>query len=577
MTEITGFQLGGLDYGAFALYFIILSAIGFWVGRKEKNASEDYFLAGRRLPWYVVGTSYVASNISTEHFIGMVGSAYVYGICIAQWEWGNVTSFSILIWLFIPFLLATKVFTAPEFMEKRFNSFLRIFFAIVTVVSNIIAFLAGVLYGGGIALHALFGWNLWFAIIALGIVAGAWATYGGLASVAWTDFFTIIVMLAGGAMVTVLGLQMLAGDSGSIIDGFRIMLDANYARDGIYAEAVAKTAPMIVQEATYDRMAIFQPATHVVAPWPPIFFGFLSISIWYNVINQFMIQRVFAAKDMYHARMGIVFAGYLKIIMPMLVVVPGLILFTKYPEIMLLDWTDVQVKADQGYVHLLQTLVPVGLRGFLLAALFGSIQSTVNSVLNSTSTVFTLDIYKRLINKDASDKHYVVFGMIATVTFLAISIILAGFINRIGGSLFVYVQELYAFFAPPFAAVFLLGILFRRINGTGASVAVVSGFIFGILMKVYVQFAAAPVEILKPFGNQAILNWLFCVIVCVVVSLLTPPPRPEQINDLTTVNWRKLNIFSNLGRRWYTSVTFWWFGFVAIILFLVILFSGAFS
>lgn len=574
---IAGFQLSALDYGAFGLYFVILCAIGFWVGRKEKNASEDYFLAGRRLPWYVVGTSYVASNISTEHFIGMVGSAYIYGICIAQWEWGNVTSFSVLIWLFIPFLLATKVFTAPEFMEKRFNSFLRIFFAIVTVVSNVVAFLAGVLYGGGIALHALFGWNLWFAIITLGLVAGVWATYGGLASVAWTDFFTIIVMLIGGAIVTVLGLQMLAGDSGSIIDGFRIMLDANYAREGVYAEAVAATAPAIVQQADYDRMAIFQPVTHKVAPWPQIFLGFLTISIWYNVINQFMIQRVFAAKNMYHARMGIVLAGYLKIIMPMLVVVPGLVLFTANPEIMFLDWTELQKTADQGYVHLLQALVPIGLRGFLLAALFGSIQSTVNSVLNSTSTIFTLDLYKRLIKPDASDKHYVVFGMIATVSFLLLSIVLAGFINRLGGSLFVYVQELYAFFAPPFAAVFLLGILFRRINGAGASVAVVGGFVVGILMKIYVQYASDPMPFLVPFGNQAILNWLFCVIVCVAVSLVTPPPRPEQVDDLTTINWQKLNIFHQLGRHWYTNVVFWWGGFVAIILALIILFSGAFS
>lgn len=577
MQAIAGFQLGALDYAAFGLYFVVLCAIGFWVGRKEKEASEDYFLAGRRLPWYVVGTSYVASNISTEHFIGMVGSAYVYGICVAQWEWGNVTSFSILIWLFIPFLLASRVFTAPEFMEKRFNGFLRIFFAVVTVISNVIAFLAGVLYGGGIALHALFGWNLWFSIIALGIVAGAWATYGGLASVAWTDFFTIIVMLCGGAMVTILGLQYLGGESGSIVEGFRAMLEANYARSGAYADAVARTAPHIVQQPTYDRMAIFQPLTHVLAPWPQIFLGFLSLSIWYNVINQFMIQRVFAAKDMYHARMGIVLAGYLKIVMPLLVVVPGLILFTTNPEIMSLDWKDVQRQADQGYIHLLQALVPVGLRGFLLAALFGSIQSTVNSVLNSTSTIFTLDLYRRLIKRDASDKHYVVFGMIATVVFLAISIVLAGFINRLGGSLFAYVQELYAFFAPPFAAIFLLGVLFRRINATGASAAVVLGFLFGILMKAYVQFADHPLEIVIPFGNQAILNWLFCVVVCVAVSLVTPPPRPEQIDDLTTINWRKLNIFSNLGHHWYTSVILWWIGFFGIIVFLIVLFSGAFS
>jgi len=577
MDDLSRFSLEFWDYFAFGAYFVVLCAIGFWVGRKEKNASEDYFLAGRRLPWYVVGTSFVASNISTEHFIGMVGAAYVYGVCIAQWEWGNITSFTILIWFFIPFLLASKVFTAPEFMEKRFNGFLRVFFAVVTVISNVVAFLAAVLYGGGLALHALFGWSLWFSIIALALVAGSWAIYGGLASVAWTDFFTMVVMLAGGVMVTILGLDMLSGDAHSVVEGFKVMLEANHAAEGTWAEVVARNAPNIVQRATYDRLAIFQPASHLVAPWPSIVFSFLSISIWYNVINQFMIQRVLAAKNMYHARMGIVLAGYLKVIMPLIVVVPGLILFAKHPEVMRLPWEEIRPEADKGYVRLLEALVPIGLRGLFLAALFGSIQSTVNSVLNSTSTIVTLDIYKRLLVKNAPDKHYVVFGMWATVAFLLISIVLAGFIEKLGGSLFVYIQTLYAFFAPPFAAVFLLGILFRRINGKGATAAVVAGFLFGILMKLYVQFVPGHLELVEPFGNQALFNWIFCVIVCTSVSLLTAPPRPDQIDDKTTINWGRLNIFAGLGDRWYVSVVLWWGGFAAILIGLIAAFSGLFS
>ncbi|HOZ48764.1 MAG TPA: sodium/solute symporter [Candidatus Hydrogenedentes bacterium] len=577
MNDLTTFSLEFWDYFAFGLYFVVLCAIGFWVGRKEKAASEDYFLAGRRLPWYVVGTSFVASNISTEHFIGMVGAAYVYGICIAQWEWGNITSFTILIWFFIPFLLATRVFTAPEFMEKRYSAFLRVFFAVVTVISNVVAFLAAVLYGGGLALHALFGWSLWFSIIALAVVAGSWAIYGGLASVAWTDFFTMIVMLAGGIMVTVLGLYMVSGDAHSLIDGLRATLDANYARDGVWAEAVAKTAQHIVQRDTYDRMAVFQPASHQVAPWPSIVFSFLTISIWYNVINQFMIQRVLAAKNQYHARMGIVLAGYLKVLMPFIVVVPGLILFATRPEVMSLPWDEIRPEADKGYVHLLQALIPAGLRGVFLAALFGSIQSTVNSVLNSTSTIFTLDIYKRLFNKNASDKHYVVVGMWTTGFFLVLSIVLAGYIEKLGGSLFVYIQSLYAFFAPPFAAVFLLGILLRRINAWGANVTVVAGFAFGILMKVYVQFVPSHLAIVEPFGNQALFNWIFCVITCITVSLLTPRPRPDQVDDTVTINWRRLNIFQGLGDRWYTSVVLWWGGFAVLLVALIVGFSGLFS
>jgi SSS family solute:Na+ symporter len=221
--------------------------------------------------------------------------------------------------------------------------------------------------------------------------------------------------------------------------------------------------------------------------------------------------------------------------------------------------------------------VPVGLRGLLLAALFGSVQSTVNSVLNSTSTIVTLDLYKRLIKKDAPDKHYVVFGIWATVFFLALSIALGCVINRLSSGLFVYIQSLYAFFAPPFAAVFLLGILSKRINGTGASIAVVSGFIFGLLMKLYVEYVPDHLAVVEPFGNQSIFNWVFCVVVCVAASLLTPPPRPEQVGNDMTINWRRLNLFSDLGDHWYTSVILWWGLFAGIVVALIVAFSGLFN
>lgn len=576
MNDISNFPLQFWDYFAFSLYFVILCGIGFWFGRKEKTTSEDYFLAGRSLPWYVIGTSFIASNISTEHFIGMIGAAYVYGICVATSEWNNITSFSILIWFFIPFLLATKVFTTPEFMEKRFNSTLRQFFAIVTIASNVIAFLAAVLYGGGLALQSLFGWNLWFAIIALGVVAGSWAIYGGLRSVAWTDCFTVIVMVAGGLMVTVLGLYMLSGESHSLIEGWKVMIERNQADTGIWAEVVSQNSQQIAHTQDYNRLAVIQPVTHETTPWPNMLFGFLAVSIWYNVINQFMIQRVLGAKNMYHARMGIVFAGYMKILMPALVVFPGLILFARYPEVMQLPWEKIRPEADKGYVQMLQTLVPIGLRGLFLAALFGAIQSTVNSVLNSTATIFTLDIYKRMLYKKASDKHLVRIGMWSSVVILVISIVLGRYIGNFGGSLFVYIQTLYAFFAPPFAAVFLLGILFRRINGPGATAAVFSGFVFGILLKIYVQYVPDHVKWIEPYSMQAIINWGFCAIVCISVSLLTKPPRPEQVTNSLTFSWRHLNIFKDLGSHWYNHVLLWWGMFAAIILALIAIFSGKF-
>jgi len=292
------------------------------------------------------------------------------------------------------------------------------------------------------------------------------------------------------------------------------------------------------------------------------------------VINQFMIQRVLGAKDMYHARMGIVLAGYMKIILPAIVVLPGLILFARYPEVMKLPWNQIRPEADKGYVSMLQSIVPIGLRGLFLAALFGAIQSTVSSVLNSTSTIITVDIYKRTLHRSASERQLVLVGRVSSVVVMVVAAILGGFIGRLGGSLFLYIQSLYAFFAPPFAAVFLLGILFRRINGQGATVTVILGFVLGILLKVYVQFVPAHPAWLEPFQMQAAINWVFCVVVCTVASLLTAPPDPSRVTDELTINWRKLNIFRQLGARWYTSVYLWWGLFAAIVTALILVFSG---
>ena len=567
------FPLVWIDYAAFLAYLAALSGIGFWAGRKESFDADDYFLAGRTLPWYVVGGSFIASNISSEHFIGMIGAAMVYGICVAMAEWGNVLTFSLLIWIFIPFLLASRVFTAPEFMERRFHPILRQFFAILTVITNVMAFLAAVLYGGALALQSLFGWGFWASVILLAVVSGVWAIYGGLKSVAWTDFFTVIVTIIGGVVVTLLGLDMLSGDSHSIVEGWWVMIERNQAQSGIWQDVVQQNAENIAHTTSYNRLSVIQPVTHETNPWPSLFLGLFSVSIWYNVINQFMIQRVLGAKNVYHARMGIVFAGFMKVLMPAIVVVPGLILFAQYPEVMQLPWDEIRPAADQGYIRMIQTIVPVGLRGLILAALFGAIYDTVNAVLNSTATVITLDIYKRVLNPGASDKHLVKFGMVSSVVVLIVSVVVAGSIDQFGGSLFVYIQSLYAFFAPPFGAVFLLGVLWRRINGPGAVAAVFAGFVFGIAMKLYVQYFDHP-QWIEPYATQGIVNWAFCVAVCIGVSLLTPRPRQEQVNDQLTINWRKLNVFEGIGDRWYTSVLTWWLLFVAAVGALIVLFSG---
>ncbi|MCU0959801.1 MAG: sodium/solute symporter [Pirellulaceae bacterium] len=568
------FPLEPIDYVACVLFLVGLSAVGYWSGRRERGSVGEYFLAGRRLPWYVVGGSFIASNISTEHFIGMIGAAVVYGMCVALSEWLNVVTFSLLIWIFVPFLLASRVFTIPEFLERRFSPALRLVFALVTILSNVVAFLAAVLYGGALALHNLFAWDLWPALIGLGVVAGIWAIYGGLSSVAWTDLFTVIVMLAGGLTVTWCGLRELAGEHGTLADGAAVMLQRNEATEGMWREAVARHAVQLTGQERYQRLSVFQPASHPTHPWVSLLLSVLSVSIWYNVLNQFMIQRVLGARDSYHARMGLVFAGFLKLLLPVIVVVPGLILFALRPEILLQPWEQVRPAADQGYVAMVQTLVPAGLRGLLLAALFGAIQSTVNSVLNSTATVFTLDVYQRWLRPTATDRHLVWVGVVSSTVVLVIAIVLGGFIDRLGGSLFEYIQSLYAFFAPPFAAVFLLGILWPRINGAGAMAAVVVGFLCGIGLKMGLPLVPQHPSWLAPYANQAALNWLLSVAVCVGVSLLTAPPRPDQVADDVTLNWRRLSMFADLGGPWYRNVVTWWALFVAATVAVLLHFSG---
>lgn len=593
------------DYFAIIAYFVMFSLIGLWAGRKHHAESGEYFLAGRTLPWYVVGGSFIASNISSEHFIGMVGAAFIYGICVSWTEWGNIIPFTMLIFFFIPFLLSSGIFTTPEFLEKRFHPFLRQSFAVVTIISNIVAFLAAVLYGGGLAIQKLFDvelgrltapiashfhaaselagvlpdWNLWFGILVLGVVAGAWTIYGGLSSVAWMDFFALIIMIAGGMMVTVLGLYALSPDGRSLIDGWRVMIERNQAETGLWADFVQRHAQAIAHTDDYNRLSIIQPASHVANPWPALVLDTFSVGIWYSVINQFMIQKVLGARNMYHARMGIVLAGYMKILMPAMVVVPGLILFAHPSAAGLLQMPLKELQgggADRGYMHLLQIVLPVGIRGLFLAALIGAIQSTVNAVLNSTATILTLDIYKRNISPQASEKTLVRVGKWSAVVILGVSIALAGYIKHTNRPLFVYIQELYAFFAPPFSAIFILGILSRRINAAGAITAVAVGFPLGIAIKVYVQWGAVPDWLfwMKPFAMQGIINWAVCTILCVVVSLLTAPPQPSQVTDQLAFNWRKLNILGEMGTRWYNHVLFWWGLFAAGTIALALIFSG---
>ncbi|GEC72576.1 solute:Na+ symporter, SSS family [Flavobacterium flevense] len=581
--ENTIFELSFWDYFAFFGYFVLLSFIGYWYGRKKDESSADYFLAGRTLPWYVVGSSYIAANISTEHFIGLIGAAVIYGISVATGEWSTVIAFTFLIWLFVPYLLTSKVYTTPEYLELRFNKSVRVIFAVVSVLANIFAFMGPVIYGGSLILIEFFGLSPILSCFIIGITTGGWAIWGGLKSVAFMDVLTILIMVFGGLTVTILGLTYL-GDGNGILPGFSKMLDVNSGGVAWAKEWIDVNVPNILKGAqqgdSYNRLSVIQPLNHYSNPWTHWVFSFFYIGLWYTVVNQTMVQKIFAAKNMYHARAGMVLASFLKLLLPVIVVIPGLIFFAMKPEFLSsTDWSFQSEQANKTYIVMINILVPTFMKGILLAALFGAIQSTVSSVLNSTSTMFTMDLYQDIYKKNETQEHYISVGKVSGLLFLLLSVgfaVLLATVTKV--NLFILIQALYTFIAPPFSAIFLLGMLWKRVNGKDALITIFSGFAmagflkfleFGPLQDSVSEFANA----IKPFANQGLITWTFSMVVCVVSAFLTSKKGENLIGNDLVFNIKGEALREGLGDKWYNRIFSWWLLCVLILVFIIIFFS----
>ena len=414
-----------LDYLAFFGYIIIVMLIGFWVAKREKATALDYFLAGDNLPWFAVGFSLVASSISTEQFVGEVGFAYRYGLAVSNWEWGIFPAITIMLVFFVPFYLRKRISTMPEYLEYRFGSSTRIVFAVITVISYAFINLAGVIYSGGLAIHTIFGFNLWIAVIVLGFAAGAYTIAGGLASVVWTDVFQTILLLGGGLLVFFLGLNKVGG-----------------------WEAIRGTG---------DRAHLILSADHPELPWTGMVVLFLSTSVWYYATNQYINQRILGAKDEWHARAGVLFSSFLGIFLTLAVCFPGLIAYRLFPNL---------ENPDEAYPRLISTLIgPLGfgIRGLVFAGLIGAIMSTIDSLINSCSTIMTIDFYKRYWNKSASERSMIRFGRISSSAILIVGILWAPVVAS-WESIFAYFQECWFFMAVPIVVVFFYALLWKRYN-----------------------------------------------------------------------------------------------------------------
>lgn len=518
-------NLNALDIVVAVLYFAVTVVVGFYVARRNRNTSNDYFMGGRNLPWYVVATSMVATVIATQNFVAQVGASYARGIVVAAFGWNAWIVYTLLIWIFLPYYMRTGLFTMPEFLERRYNSAMRYIFALFLAIGYIASVIAGALYAGGLIIQNMFGLNIFVAIFLLGIVTGAYTIYGGLISAAWTDFLQMTVLCLAGLLVPVLGLIKVGG----------------------FSHLIA-TVP--------HKFFLYKPPTDNLFPATGVFTGFLSIGIWYNCTSQHIVQRCLAAKNEWSARMGVVGAGFLHLVTPFLFVIPGIIAYLLFPHMN---------RPDDAYVVMVKNLVPRGFRGLILAGMAAALMSTLSAMINSTSTILTLDLYKKLRRVNATESEQVHFGKWSGTFVLAAGIAAACYYTVMKGwFLFVIIQDVFAYIAPPFAVVFTLGILWRRANGKAALVTVLAGFPFSIFLQ---DFLFTHISWLRPYDcylHRALISWAFCMVVMIVVSLSTAAPAAVHTEGII---WRPryamLPAAESAHYRGWKDYRIWYFAFVA--------------
>jgi SSS family solute:Na+ symporter len=500
------------DLVIIGLYFCVVFAIGFYFSRKERTSSE-YFLAGRNVGWFAIGASLFVSNISTEHFIGLAGSGASSGLAVGHFEWLACFMLLILGWIFVPFYLRSNVFTMPEFLERRFNRSCATYLASISVIAYVFTKISVHLYAAAVVLERVVGWSPMTAAIILVIATGIYTIAGGLAAVIYTDLVQTLILVAGAVVLTVLGLSAAGGFA-----GLRAALPAEYFH-------------------------MIKPATDSAFPWTGIFFGAPILGIWYWCTDQVMVQRVLSAKNEANAKAGTIFAGFLKILPVFILVLPGLIALALYRDLFKFGPDGRVLNGDIAYPTLIVNLLPSGLVGVMIAALLAALMGAMSAVFNSASTLVTLDFYKKY-RPNASERNLVTFGRFATGLMVLLGLLWVPFIHLISSQLYIYLQSVQAYISPPIAACFILGILWPRLNGTGAVTSLLTGFALGagrFLMELKERSAGghyftSPVAswiVNMNFLHYAILMFVICSAVLITVSLITPAPERRQLAGLT--------------------------------------------
>ena len=507
-------ELTFTDGLAFIGFLAMVIAVSLYASRKEKDTA-DYFLAGRNLSWWLIGFSLIASNISTEHFVGMAGAGFgEAGLAIASYEWIAAVTLVIMgLWL-LPLFLKLGIFTMPEFLEHRYGPPARTLMAVYMMIAYVGVSIASVLYSGAIGLETIFGLELGKGIWLIGFLAGAYTIYGGLKAVVWSDLIQGAALLLGGILVTAIGLNAVGGL-------------------GTFLETNA------------DKLHTILPADHPDIPWTAMLFGIWIPNFFYWGFNQFITQRTLGARSLAHGQNGIMFAAAIKLIIPFIIVFPGIIAFQLYAgEI---------TNGDQAYAVLIKHLLPEGLRGIMFAALFGAVMSSLDSMLNSSSAIFTLDIYAKYFGHDSSPLQRVKIGRIATAVFVVLGCLVAPLPGKFEG-VFKYIQMVWGFISPGIVAVFFFGIFNRRAPlaaamwGMGLSIPV-----YGFLNWYFPKVA---------FLNHMAISFIIIIVVMMIITRLHPLSEPVQFEmknniDLKPSPYAKKFGFVIIGLTILFYVIFW--------------------
>ena len=490
-----------LDWIIIAIYFGIILGIAWWVIRQKQESPTQYFLAGRHVGWFVIGAAIFASNIGSEHLVGLAGTGAKTGVAMGHYEL-HAWCILLLGWVFVPFYMRSKVFTMPEFLERRYSPSARWFLSLISLVAYVLTKVSVTVYAGAIVFQTLLGTEFWTGALITVILTGIYTILGGLRAVVYTEALQAIVLLVGSITVTIVGLIKIGGWNN------------------------------LVAVAGKEHLNLFLPLNHPDFPWLGMLLAPPIVGIWYWCTDQCIVQRVLAAKNETQARRGTILASYFKLFPFFIFFIPGVTAYALAKSGQL----ELPI-ADQAFPAMVKMLLPAGIRGLVVGGLLAALMSSLAAVFNSCSTLFTMDIYKKL-RPQTTEKKLVLVGRIATGVVVVCGILWIPLMKFISSELYHYLQSVQAYFAPPIFSVFLLGIFWKRINSRGALTALIGGFVIGMLRLVAEIFKDKLSGWLYTFADVNFLYFcvyltLLCIGAMIVVSMFTRPPIYEKIQGLT--------------------------------------------